>query len=148
MRSFFLLALSSTLSLGCSSVHGVEDAAVPDADPVLAPPGAGSIRCAFGSAERFGGEPCFCYGDAALGSGYLYRQTVGVEIWDVRDASAPVLAGSIEGDTGTQGGVAVIGDRLISATSFPPGVRLYGLADPASPTRRTVPFRTYRSRTR
>ncbi|RZO63292.1 MAG: hypothetical protein EVA89_07420 [Sandaracinaceae bacterium] len=144
MRSFFLLALSSMFSLGCSSVHGVEDAAVPDAaladgavpdaDPVLAPPDAGSIRCAFGSAERFGGEPCFCYGDAALGSGYLYRQTVGVEIWDVRDPSAPVLAGNIEGDTGTQGGVAVIGDRLISATSFPPGVRLYGLADPASPT--------------
>lgn len=139
------LALLILFVAGCSSSHLGDDDAGPasDAGPVRpvdagpSPSDAGPrrlTRCAPEVGERVG-EPCFCEGPAVRYGSAIYRQSIGIEVWDVSDAEAPVLAGQIEERPASAGGLAVVAGHLLSVSNFSPDLTVYDLADPLRPRR-------------
>jgi hypothetical protein len=80
------------------------------------------------------GEPCFCDGPVAVHRGHLYRQSVGIEVFDLADPIAPVRVGMADERTSSRGELVIVDDNLISLGEFPATVRAYSLGDPASPS--------------
>jgi hypothetical protein len=105
----------------------VEDAAnAPDGGPEL-------TACA---PESFGlwGEGCFCSGPIALYGDVLYRQAIGIEVYDRSDPADLRLVTTVEERAGSEGGLALLGAHLVSVTNFAP-LQVYSLADPRAPSR-------------
>lgn len=145
-RSVALLALS--LASACNRVHDVppadaaplgvdaptpdaaapDDAAPDDAGAPLIPP---VTSCAPVLHESVG-DPCFCRGPIVVYGGALYRQSVGVEVYDLADPLAPVRVGTLEEPPASEGGLAVVDGHLLSVANFGP-LHVYDLADPLAP---------------
>lgn len=80
------------------------------------------------------GDGCFCMGPLATFENYVYRQSLGIEVYDAEDPSSLVRLANVEERPSANGRVAVRGDLLISSLDFEEQpLRLYSLADPAIP---------------
>lgn len=106
---------------------GGSDAGAPDAGPPS------PTSCDPVAGDRIG-EPCFCRGPATLFGRALYRQSIGVEVWDLTDPLRPALARTIMERAGSEGGLAIAQGHLLSVGNFEEGLRVYGLDDPLDPT--------------
>jgi len=78
------------------------------------------------------GDGCFCRGPLVARGGHLYRQSIGIEVFRIRDG-LPVRVGSVDERPSSQGGLAVAGDHLVSVIDHAPELRIYSLAEPAAP---------------
>ena len=77
-------------------------------------------------------EGCFCSGPIALRGEVLYRQAIGIEVFDVSSPAEPRLVRVVEERAGSEGGLAIVGQHLFSVTNFAP-MHVYDLADPLDP---------------
>jgi len=84
------------------------------------------------------GEGCFCQGPAVLHGDVLYRQSIGIEVWDVADPATPSLLGMVSERPGSEGGLAIARDHLISVRNIEAAISIYGLEDPRAPTLRAT----------
>ena len=130
-----LLGLVLVSLVACSSSH----VASGDGGPPLADAGAFDdaadspvISCV---PEGFPlrGEGCFCSGPIALHGDVLYRQSIGVEVYDLSDPVDPRLVTTVEERAGSEGGLALLGAHLVSVANFAP-LHVYSLADPLAPS--------------
>lgn len=81
------------------------------------------------------GDGCFCMGPVATFENYVYRQSLGIEVYDARDPSNLVRLANVEERPSANGAIAVRGGLLISSLDFEEQpLRLYSLADPTLPT--------------
>ncbi|MFK7999948.1 MAG: hypothetical protein AB8H86_10135 [Polyangiales bacterium] len=81
------------------------------------------------------GDGCFCMGPVATFENYVYRQSLGIEVYDAQDPSSLIRLRNVDERPSANGHLAVRGDVLISSLDFEEQpLRLYSLADPALPT--------------
>lgn len=135
----FVFVFASLISSACTVAHGPGDAGgVRDA--VVAPPDASPdagrrlTRCLPEASDPVG-EACFCEGPIARHGDIVYRQAIGVEVWDVSDPSAPLAVGVPLELRASQGGLAVTSGHLLAVGNFEPAFTVYSLEDPSSPRR-------------
>lgn len=133
-RIFFSLVLVTMI--GCSSSHvATEDdgghSPLADAGG-LDDAGSPITSCA---PESFAlrGEGCFCSGPIVLAGDVLYRQAIGVEVYDLSDPVDPRLVTTVEERAGSEGGLALLGTHLVSVANFAP-LHVYSLAAPLAPS--------------
>jgi hypothetical protein len=78
------------------------------------------------------GEGCFCRGPVVATDDYVYRQSIGIQVFARDTFDEPVFV--VEERPSAQGGLVRVGDHLVSAVDFEdPALRVYSLADPARP---------------
>lgn len=131
------------LLIACSSAHTADDAGAPtlsDADTSRTTDASRPTSCTLDVGDVVG-EPCFCHGPAAVLGDVLYRQSLGVEIWDVADPLAPRAAGHIDEPPASQGGLMIARGHLVSVRNLESTLSVYRLDDPFAPTlRATLPL--------
>lgn len=136
----FLRCLTGLFLLsGCFDAH-----AAPGTDAGFAPDDAGHdaggpiARCEPTVVGEPRGEPCFCNGPVALAGDVLYRRGLGIEVFDLAaDPRDPTFVRTLE-ERSSSSGVLIVDEAertLYSVTDIEPGVYVYDLADPRSPTR-------------
>lgn len=131
-----LISLVLVSLVACSSSHALEgDGGLPSlADAAVSEDAAESpvTACA---PESFAlrGEGCFCSGPIALHGDVLYRQAIGVQVYDLSDPVDPRLVTTVEERAGSEGGLAIAGGHLVSVANFAP-LHVYSLADPLAPS--------------
>lgn len=64
------------------------------------------------------GDGCFCQGPVASFGSYVYRQSLGIEVYDAADPENLVRLGSVEERPSASGRLAVLGDLLVSSLDF------------------------------
>lgn len=82
------------------------------------------------------GEGCFCNGPIAYANGFLYRQSIGIEIYAV-DRGELTPMGVVEERGSAQGGLVIAAGHLVSLLDFAEdgdNLRVYSLDDPANPS--------------
>ncbi|MCU0675353.1 MAG: hypothetical protein MUE69_21480 [Myxococcota bacterium] len=101
------------------------DAEVPRAD-------AGSLsRCEVTTGPTVG-DGCFCRGPIVATDDYVYRQSLGIQVFARDRFESPVFV--VDERPSAQGGLVRVGEHLVSAVDFEdPALRVYSLADPARP---------------
>jgi len=138
--------IASLLLAACGSSHMVDDAPAPDGGPVdlalPAPDGGGPdgfvrrpTSCSIDIGERVG-EGCFCNGPIAYHDGFLYRQSIGIEVYQAEGGELTPM-GVVEERGSAQGGLVIAAGHLVSLLDFAEdgdNLRVYSLADPAAPT--------------
>lgn len=144
MRGSFA-SLLLLLTLGCSGTHEVDDGGA-DSDAGIVEDGgaldagapdagrASSFTMCSPTLGEIGGEGCFCPGPAALFGRVLYRQSIGIEVWDLTDPIAPTLTRTVMERAASEGGLAVAQGHLLSVGNFEETLRIYALDDPLDPT--------------
>lgn len=81
------------------------------------------------------GDGCFCMGPIATFGQYVYRQSLGIEVFDAQDPENLVRLANVDERPSANGRLAVRGALLVSTLDFEEApIRLYSLADPAVPT--------------
>jgi len=127
------------IALACSSSHVDEppaDAGVgavdvgPDVRADAGPGGLSSCELTLGEPM---GEGCFCSGPAVRFGDFVYRQAIGIEVWDVSAPLEPVLAGQVDERPASSGGLAVVDGHLVSVRNIEAALAVYALDDPRAP---------------
>jgi hypothetical protein len=123
---------------------GAADEGTPDADPMDAEVDAalpdvgvdaGPLRSCTIEYFMNQGDGCFCMGPVASFGRYLYRQSLGIEVYDVQDPENLVRLDNVEERPSSNGRIAVRGGLLVSSLNFEAEpLRLYSLSNPAVPT--------------
>ncbi len=138
--------IASLLLAACGSSFMAEDAPAPDGGPAdLALPGLDGGRsdafvarptsCTVELGEQQG-EGCFCNGPIAYANGFLYRQSIGIEVY-AADGGELTPMGVVEERGSAQGGLVIAAGHLVSLLDFAEdgdNLRVYSLDDPANPT--------------
>ena len=135
-----LISLALVSLVACSSSHALEeDGGLPPladaglSEDAAAPLDAGRpITSCTPESFALRGEGCFCSGPIALYGEALYRQAIGIEVYDLSDPVDPRLVTTVEERAGSEGGLALLGAHLVSVTNFAP-LQVYSLADPLAP---------------
>ncbi len=140
--------IASLLLAACGSSHQLDDTPALDGGPApdLTVPTLdggsspdGSVRptsCTIEAGERLG-EPCFCNGPLAYRDGFLYRQSVGIEVY-AADGGELTPLGNVEERPSAQGGLIIANGHLVSLLDFAEddeNLLVYSLANPARPSR-------------
>lgn len=139
--------IASLLIAACGSSHMTDEGPAPDGGPpvdmALPSVDGGDLdadlrtptSCTVETGERLG-EGCFCNGPLAYRDGFLYRQSIGIEVYTA-DGGDLNLVRTVEERASAQGGLAIAGDHLVSLLDFSEDENLvvYSLGDPASPRR-------------
>lgn len=136
-----LIGLVLLSLVGCSSSHAplddggtlsLTDAATLDDAATRFDGGRRVTSCApEGFALR--GEGCFCSGPIVLDGDVLYRQSIGIQVYDLSDPVDPRLVTTVDERPGSNGGLALLGGHLVSVSNFAP-LHVYSLADPLAPS--------------
>jgi len=114
-------------------VDGGPPLAPPDAGPAPTDAGpAGLTSCGLTLGEPVG-EGCFCPGPAARFGDVVYRQAIGIEVWDVSSPLSPVLAGQVDERAASSGGLAIVEDHLVSVRNIEAALAVYSLDEPTTP---------------
>lgn len=128
-----LTACSSSFEVDASD-GGLSDTAPPTSDAAPSPPrdaGSAPTRCEVTAGPTIG-EGCFCRGPIVATVDHVYRQSIGIEVFDRDRLDAPSFV--VDERPSAQGGLVRVGDHLVSAVDFEdPALRVYSLADPARP---------------
>lgn len=139
LHRFTLLTLPFLLA-ACSSSHVVDgaraDASPLDVDDAGAAPHDASRPIPTRCAPELGdlvGDGCFCRGPLASFGSVVYRQSIGVEVWDVSSPMAPTLAGVLDESSASEGGLAITGGHLLSTNNTDSALWVYELGDPLRP---------------
>jgi len=108
------------------------DARDSEAGDAFVPLDAGSLsRCTITTGPTVG-DGCFCRGPIVATDDYVYRQSIGIQVFARDRLESPVFV--VDERPSAQGGLVRVGDHLVSAVDFEdPALRVYSLADPARP---------------
>lgn len=124
-----LLGLVLVSLFGCSSSHV---ASGDGGRPPLADAAESPVASCGPEGFALRGEGCFCSGPVALYGEVLYRQAIGVEVYDLSEPADPRLVTTVEERAGSEGGLALSDGHLVSVANFAP-LHVYSLADPLVP---------------
>jgi hypothetical protein len=93
-----------------------------------------ATMCTISTADSEGATLCFCQGALTVDGDTLYRQSYGIEVFDISAPGAPMLLDTIEETGVSDGDVVVFDGHLVSATNVFLTLNVYSLADPRAPT--------------